>query len=623
MEGSCPSVCQASTASCSAAGISGANALFFSALISSLLQSERDLEDSHVYPEDASDFMFEEYDFIVVGAGSAGSAVAARLSEVPDWKVLVIEAGGDPPLLSNIPAIFFALQRSEFDWAYRTEPQDGICQGFVGKRCSWPRGKVVGGTSIINGMLYFRGIKGDFDNWAEAGNRGWSDEEVLTFFKKSEDFKFEGDGKDAGPKYHGTGGPLKVQRLLTLDLAWKLAEAMKEAGFEEFNDINGPNQHGFSHLHATLVNGTRCSSAKAFLGGAKDRNNLHLVKHSQVTKIIIDHSTKAVKGVEFIASDGEIRSVKARKEVILSAGVVGSPQLLMLSGIGPRDHLKEMGLETLKDLKVGENLQDHFLFLGLIFTVRKSDKIQRDFLDSSYEYLRRRTGLLSTHYGTSVSGFTKTNIDPEDERPDVQFLFFTVLANSTETVDLFHEKFDLEEETAASFKEIIKEGDTIMFIPLVSRPKSKGRLILASKDPLVHPKIYPEYISHSKDIDTMIEGIKAATKLMETDAMKEIDAKKQKLFVKSCENFVFDTRPYWECMMRNIGTSSYHPVGTCKMGPSSDPEAVVDPELRVYGIKGLRVADASIMPTITSSPTYATAIMIGEKAAYMIKDDWL
>lgn len=625
MEGSCPAACNVPS-SCPGPGISGANALFFTSLISSLLQSERELADSHIYPVDASQFMFDEYDFIVIGAGSAGSAVASRISEVPDWKVLVIEAGGDPPLLSNIPALFFPLQKTEVDWQFQTEPQDGICQGFVGKHCNWPRGKALGGTSVINGMLYFRGVSGDFDDWAKAGNDGWSDKEVLEFFKKSEDFKFESDYNNAGSDYHGTGGPLKVQRLQTLDLAWKLAEALKEAGHKELDDINGPDQHGFAHIHATIINGTRCNSAKAFLAPAKDRRNLHVVKNSQVTRIIIDHTTKEVKGVEFVSADGKIRSVNVRKEVIVSAGVVNSPQILMLSGIGPQNHLKNVGIKTIKDLKVGENLQDHFLFLGLIFTIRKSDKIQGDlsnFLEVSYEYLRRRTGFLSTHYGTSVSGFFKTNIEPEDIRPDMQFIFFSILANDTSAINVFHENFDLEEDTFASLKEIIKEGDTIFLVPIVSRPTSRGKIVLASADPLEHPKIYAEYISDSRDLKTMMEGIKTGIKLMETKVMKFNDAKQQKLFVKSCEHLEFDTWTYWECMMRHVGTSCFHAVGTCKMGPSSDPEAVVDHELKIHGMKGIRVADASIMPTIVSSPTYATAIMIGEKAADMIKKEWL
>ncbi|KAJ9588584.1 hypothetical protein L9F63_028111 [Diploptera punctata] len=610
MEGSCPAACNVAT-SCPGPG---ASAMFFTTLISSLLQSERELADSHIYPTDASNFMFDEYDFIVVGAGTAGSVIASRISEVPQWKVLVIEAGGDPPFLSNIPAIFFALLKTEVDWQYHTEPHDGFCQGFVGKRCFLPRGKALGGTSSINGMLYFRGVTGDFDNWATAGNKGWSDKEVLEFFKKSEDFKFEGDGDNSGPDYHGAGGPLKVQRLQTLDLAVKLAEGLKEAGYKELNDVIGPDQHGFGHLHATITNGTRCSSAKAFLAGTRDRKNLHVVKNSQVTKIIIDHESKEVKGVEFVLADGRIRSVKVRKEVIVSAGTVNSPQVLMLSGIGPkRHHLTDVGIETIKDLKVGENFHDHFLFLATLSHL----------LDDSYEYLTRRTGRFTTYFGTSVVSYFKTKLEPEDQRPDMMLVFLSILANDTSTVDLLEDKLDLEHESADSIKEMIKEGDAFFILPMILRTKSRGRVLLSSADPLAHPKIYPEYLSDSRDLETMLEGIRTGIELMETDIMKQYGAKKQKLFVKSCEDLEYDSREYWECMLRNVGGSFFHPVGTCKMGPRTDSEAVVDPELKVHGLKGIRVADASVMPVTVSSPPYATVVMIGEKAADMIKREWL
>ncbi|KAJ9588585.1 hypothetical protein L9F63_028112 [Diploptera punctata] len=321
-------------------------------------------------------------------------------------------------------------------------------------------------------MLYFRGVTGDFDNWAKAGNEGWSDKEVLEFFKKSEDFKFEGDEENAGPDYHGTGGPLKVQRLQKLDLALKLAEALKEAGYKDLNDIIGPDQHGFAHLHATITNGSRCSSATAFLAGTRGRKNLHVVKNSQVTKIIIDHQSKEVKGVEFVSADGRIRSVKVRKEVIVSAGAINSPQVLMLSGIGPQHHLTDLGIETIKDLKVGENLHDHFLFLGFIYTVNKSHTIQATLshiLDDSYEYLTRRTGRFATHNGFSIGAYFKTKLEPEDSRPDMMFLILCILANDTSTVDLFTARFGLEHETGVSLKQIIRDGDVIFIAPMVSQ----------------------------------------------------------------------------------------------------------------------------------------------------------
>jgi choline dehydrogenase-like flavoprotein len=626
MESSCAvSSHWTSSESCPGAGVSGAGAVFFTSLITTLLESERELGDPGQYPGDASSRLLGEYDFIVVGAGAAGSVVASRLSEIPDWNVLLIEAGGDPPLASEIPAMFFSLQKSDIDWQFRTEQQKDNCQGVRDKRCNWSRGKVLGGTGTINGMLYIRGMKDDFDYWAAAGNDGWSYNEVLEYFKKSEDFKPKANEKYPEVFYHGTGGPLSVQRFDSLDHAWTFLDAVKEAGYKELDDINGPSQLGFAHLHGTIINGTRCSTAKAFLGPARNRKNLHVIKNSKVTRIIIDPISKVGNKVEFSTRDEQIHQIKIKKEIILSAGTVNSPQLLMLSGVGPEEHLKEFGINVIKDLKVGENLQDHLLFTGLLHNIRKSDKSQStplSFLDASYEYLSRRTGAFATHYGTTLSGFIRTKLSP-DERPDIQILFFVILANDTDAAARFGSGFFLTDETISSLQEMSKEGDVVMTIPLLCRPRSRGKVLLSSSNPSDYPKIYAGCLTDTKDLDTMLEGIKASEEIMQTGVMKNRGARRKKLIVSSCEGFEFDTTSYWECMLRNIGTPGLHAVGTCKMGPTSDPEAVVDPQLRVRGVKGIRVADASIMPTIVSTPTYATTIMIGEKAADMIKMDWL
>ncbi|KDR06741.1 hypothetical protein L798_03735, partial [Zootermopsis nevadensis] len=563
--------------------------------------------------------------FVVVGGGTAGSVVAGRLSEVPDWNVLLIEAGGDPPKTSDIPAIFFSLQKTDIDWKYRTEPEEESCQGIKDGRCAWPRGKVLGGSSTINGMLYIRGMKGDFDDWAAAGNEGWSYEEVLEYFKKSEDFKPSANEDNYEPFYHGTGGPVSVQRFESMDLAWSVMDAVKEAGYKQLNDINGPSQLGFAHLHGTLINGTRCNTAKAFLNPAKNRKNLHVLKHSKVTRIIIDPGTKVANKVEFSSNDGKLYQVNIKKEVIVSAGTINSPQVLMLSGIGPEEHLKEFGIDVIKDLKVGENLQDHLIFLGSVYNIRKSGKSQSSslsFLDASYEYLTRRSGPLATHNGNTVTGFIRTKFS-SNERPDIEIFCFIISANDTNAAATVGTSFGLADETIISLQEMSKEGDVVMLAPLLGQPRSKGKILLSSSNPSDNPKIYAGYLTDREDLDALLEGIEATTRIMQTGVMKSREARSRRLAVNSCEVFDFDSSSYWECMLRNIATSAFHAVGTCKMGPSSDPESVVDPRLRVHGVKRIRVADASIMPIIVATPTYATSIMIGEKAADMIKMDWL
>lgn len=615
-----------SVSSCPAtAGISDVGTILFTSLISTLVDSQKQLGNPDDYPEDAGPYLLDEYDFIVVGAGSAGSVVGSRLSEVPEWKVLLLEAGGDAPPTSEVPKLFFALQGTDIDWKYKTEPNIGMCEGLKNGQCNWPRGKVLGGSSTINAMIYIRGMEKDYDKWAENGNDGWSYKEILNYFKKSEDAKWI---KSDELSHHAQGGPLTVDKFETSDIEERLLEATRELGYKVLDDINAENRLGFSIVQGTLRNGTRCSSAKAFLSPAKDRKNLHVSKHSHVTRILIDPNTKKAHSVEFRTQTGEVRVVKFKKEVVLSAGAINTPQILMLSGIGPREHLNNIGIKpVIMDLKVGENLQDHFLFPGSILTKKQSSLHQMSpsfYHDAFYEYLTRRTGVLTTHYGTPITGFIKTKYS-EDDRPDIQIHFLVFLAHDNQGIMVLSNGIGFTEDSTLSMLEHLQEKDLIFAIPVLLRPKSVGRILLSSSDPSEPPKIQPGYLSdpEGKDIDTMLEGIQFTTDLINTEAMKAENATRQKIYLEGCEHLEFDSRDYWKCVLRHVGTTLYHPVGTCKMGPGSDPDAVVNPELKIHGVEGIRVTDASIMPRIISGNTNAACIMIGEKAADMLKKDWL
>lgn len=472
-------------------------------------------------------------------------------------------------------------------------------------------------------------MKGDYDAWAAAGNHGWSYEEVLPYFKKSQDVTAERLLKEQsnGQTYHATGGPLTLEEFGKTEFGENILEAVKQLGYETLEDLNAENQLGFGNLIGNLRKGTRCNTAKAFLGPIKFRENLHVAKHAHVTRILINDQTKTAYGVEFTTKDGNIVSVKFRKEVILSAGAINSPQILMLSGIGPQKHLEEIGIKpVISNLKVGENLQDHLIFPGAVFNIKKSELYQASpssLLDVYYYYLTRRTGPLSTHLGTTVNGFIKTKF-AEDERPDLQFHFFVVLANDTAAVNLISHIMGFPEDATKSLYEIASYSDFYFVLPTLIRPKSKGKILLRSQNPQEHPKIFAGYFSDpkGKDVAVMIEGVRFAQALMNTEVMKAKEATQRKIFIEGCESLEFDSTSYWECLLRHIATTVYHPVGTCKMGPISDPGAVVDPELRVHGVKGIRVADASIMPNVVSGNTNAASIMIGEKAADMIKREW-
>jgi choline dehydrogenase-like flavoprotein len=610
--------------------MSGAGAVIFTSLISTLLEAQHKLADRSTYPPDVMSLR-EEYDFIVVGSGSAGSVVASRLSEVPHWNVLLIEAGGDPPLDSEIPFIYPAVQLTEYDWQYRTEPHEGMCRAFKNHSCKWPRGKVLGGSSTINAMLYIRGMRKDYDNWEAAGNKGWSYEDVLPYFKKSEDMRDDYFQDSNTSPYHNTGGYQSVERYKFENPQVRaIINGAQELGYQELLDFNGRDTAGFGEVHATTRNGRRCNVAKAFLSPAKDRPNLHVVKLSQVTKIIIDPDTKKTRGVQFRRKDDDVQEVKVSKEVIVSAGAINSPQLLMLSGIGPREHLREIGISPLiADLKVGQNLQDHAIFIGTILALDKSTTkgvTPKFFMDAAYEYLTRGTGVLSTVGILSVTGFIHSKISSETfekDFPDLQIHFLGLFANDTVALKRMMSTFGYSEEVSESYTKLITEADLLIPVPTLLRPKSRGMILLKSSDPFQYPKILPGYVTEHEDLETLVAGIEFSVKLGKTKSLQAHEAELKEIRLEACSHLEFNTRKYWRCAVRQMVTTCFHPVGTCKMGPVSDPNAVVDPQLKVHGIQGLRVADASIMPTIVSGNTNAPSIMIGERAADFVKQDWL
>lgn len=563
----------------------------------------------------------DEYDFVVVGSGSAGSVVASRLSENPDWKILLLEAGGDPPIESEIPNFFIALQKSKFDWNYHTEVSDKANKSMP-NGCFWPRGKLLGGCSAINAMLYVRGNSRDYDQWESAGNPTWGYEDVLQYFKKSEDNVVDSIADSCEGKYHGKGGLLKIDHQRWTDPITKvIIEAAKEIGCKYVEDINGKTSVGFTLLQSTALDGARYSTAKAFLIPAGHRTNLHIIKNCQVTKLLYDDKG-AVTGVSFILNDSKEMKAMITKEVILSAGSIGTPQILMNSGIGPEKHLRSLGIDVIKNLAVGENLQDH-AFVPLIFKLHKSTAApitMEEHLDQLYNYLIYKNGPLASIGSACISGFFNT-LDKNNQFPDTQTHYFYLKCKNP-AVAGFLTIQGYEPVIVKTIADCNEDHDILMCWIVLLNPKSIGKIELRSSDPLDKPKIDANYLDEKVDVDTLIRGIRMHQKLLLTNTFKEHEAEYFKIPFNGSLNLEYDSDKYWESYVRHMNTTLYHPVGTAKMGPDSDVKAVVDYQLKVKGVKGLRVADASIMPKIVSGNTNAPTIMIGEKVSDFIKKDF-
>jgi choline dehydrogenase len=531
----------------------------------------------------------ESYDYIVTGAGSAGCAVAARLSETGRHRVLLLEAGGrDSSPWIHIPVGYYRLfTHKTYNWRFESEPVAGL----NGRTSYQPRGRMLGGTSSLNGMVYMRGTAADYDGWRQLGCVGWDYESVLTFFRKAEN---QERGED---EFHGVGGPLNVTDAhYKHEIIDAIIEAAVQAGIPRNRDFNGATQEGAGYYQATVGKGRRWSAATAYLKPARGRRNLVVKPNAHATRIVIENG-RAV-GVEFRTSGG-MEIARAKGEVIVSGGVYGSPQLLLLSGIGPGGHLNEMGIEVTHDLApVGANLHDHFnsyvawrsTKTGTFNELHRSPLRK---LAAGARYLVGRDGPM-TAIATHAGILTRT--DPRFDRPDLQINTYLWSIETRDRTGMHPHKWP-----------------GFSMSPVHLRPEGRGLVSLASCDPFAPPRIEFKFMETAHDVDAMIRGVRLARKLAEQPALKPYIAEEvvPGPAVRSDEQLIED--------IRKRGVSNLHPVGTCRMGTGRD--AVVDPRLRVHGIRGLRVADASIMPLVVGGNTNAPSIMIGEKCAAMILED--
>lgn len=552
------------------------------------------------------------YDYIIIGAGTAGSVVASRLSEEECVSVLVLEAGKTPPLLSEVPQLNTAFFDSDIDWAYRTVPQKYTARAMNNRQVLWPSGKAIGGSSILNAMVCIRGNRCNYDEWERRGSKGWGWRDVLPYFKKAED---NTDPDIASNGCHGVYGPLTIGRFPAFfKLTQPFVQTQRNMGIP-FGDPNCRGQLGVADFQGNIRGNRRCSTAKAYLVPTQHRRNIDILSEAFVTKILIEGNR--AYGVEFYWK-GTIHRVRADREVILSAGTVNSAQLLMVSGIGPRRTLERFGIDVIVDLPVGMNFQDHVGSVTLYEVLEGSNipSLREKLLNerSIWKYINNKPSIYSASESTFGISFLKSerSYSPPCE-PDYELYGIEKdLAEAKSQWGVNDTVYDL-------FMRPYENATIVSCYVQAVRQRSPGIVTIQSANAFKPPVIDPQYLKDPRDMGDLVSGLKMCNRIFTSPEMLHLGVRPIKTIMPGCEHLVHNEEEYLQCIAESIAFTLSHQVGTAKMGEPADPTTVVDPELRVKGIIGLRVVDASVMPTVPNTNTHCPVVMIGEKASYLIK----
>ncbi|KAK7871503.1 hypothetical protein R5R35_010220 [Gryllus longicercus] len=587
---------------------------FLSSLLSPVFYGQRHLTFQR---EDHSNR--EEFDFVIVGAGASGSALALRLTENAAWRVLLLEAGGERAPAMDVPFFLSQLLSTDANWHFVTTPQSTCCVLAQGSRCDYPAGRGVGGSTNINYMFAIRGNRRDYDNWAAMGNAGWSFADVLPYFQKVEDASALGvDDR----QHRGHGGRIKLSYpAYFFDVSQLILRAAQEAGLPSTPDYNGAQQTGTARIQTTTWEGARWSAEDGYLREARGRRNLFLRTRSTVSRLVLDGAR--ARGVRY-ERGGREHVAYASREVILSAGAVNSPAILLRSGIGPADHLQQLGIPVVRPLPVGHNLMDHTALIATFTTLNRSvsPSMADVVLDplSPLHYFGRRSGPL-----TSTGAFDTVTFHEADGArfhtpgwPDAEILYIAMNPLvSRRMADIFR----LSEAVYERMLKPVQGQPGLLAAIWRLRPSSRGRVYLLNDDPASPPQIDVRGLSEPDDVEAVLSGLRAYQKVIAAPSFQKVGARLVQTPVPGCEALAFDSDDYWRCAIHRLSITIYHQSGTNKMGPPGDPTAVVGPDLKVVGMQGLRVADASVMPLVVSGHLQIPCYMIGEKAADMIKKE--